>query len=173
MNDEFEVFDNEQLPPSKSARKREMQELQTLGERLIKLSARELGLMPMNPEIAEAVAEGRRLSSSEAQRRQLRFIGKLLARDGAEPIRNALADLDSGRQQLARRFHELEHWRDQLLEQGPQAIEDVVERYPQADRQQLRSLLLAARRERERNKPPAASRKLFRYLRELDENSEH
>ena len=38
-----------------------------------------------------------------------------------------------------------------------------------AERQQLRQLLLQHQREQQTGKPPAASRKLFRYLRELQE----
>jgi ribosome-associated protein len=43
-------------------------------------------------------------------------------------------------------------------------------RWPEADRQQLRQLVLQHQREQQRGKPPAASRKLFRYLRELQES---
>ncbi len=42
-------------------------------------------------------------------------------------------------------------------------------RFPAADRQQLRQLVLQHQREIERHKPPSASRKLFRYLKELQE----
>lgn len=170
MNDDDLHADD--LPPSKSARKREMQALHDIGARLVKLSGRELALIPMDPDLAAAVAEARRLKSGEAQRRQLRYLAKLLQRTDPEPVRLALADLDSGRQQQARRFQELEHWRDQLLERGLDAVEEVRDRFPDADRQQLRSLLLGARREREHDKPPTAARKLFRYLRELDRESQ-
>lgn len=156
-------------PPSKSARKRAMHALQTLGERLVKLSNRQLGHIPLDADLSEAIAEARRLKSSEALRRQLRYIGKLLERGDPEPIQAALTALDEGRQEEAKRFHQLEHWRDELLQRGLEAVEDVMARYPDADRQQLRSLLLTARRESEHRKPPAAARKLFRYLRELDQ----
>jgi ribosome-associated protein len=56
-----------------------------------------------------------------------------------------------------------------LLERGLPAIEDVIARWPQADRQHLRQLLLQIQREQQREQPPATRRKLFRYLRELDD----
>ena len=158
-------------PPSKSARKRAMHALQALGERLVNLSKRQLSHIPLDADLTTAIEEARRLKSSEAQRRQLRYIGKLLERGDPEPIQAALARLDEGRQQEAKRFHQLEHWRDELLERGLDAVELIVARYPDADRQQLRSLLLTARRERDRQKPPAAARKLFHYLRELDQHA--
>ena len=167
MTEHDDQFDE---PPSKSARKRAMHALQDLGERLVELSKRQLSHIPLDEDIAAAVEEARRLKNGEAKRRQLRYIGKLLDRGDPAPIQAALQRLDEGRQQEAQRFQQLEHWRDQLLEQGLAAVEQVVQRYPAADRQQLRTLLLGARRERERNKPPAAARKLFRYLRELDQS---
>jgi ribosome-associated protein len=49
-------------------------------------------------------------------------------------------------------------------------VELAVKRFPAADRQQLRQLVLQHQREIERHKPPTASRKLFRYLKELQES---
>ncbi|MEZ5593004.1 MAG: DUF615 domain-containing protein [Gammaproteobacteria bacterium] len=51
------------------------------------------------------------------------------------------------------------------------ALDGVFDRYPQAERQHLRRLVEKARREQERNRPPAASREIFRYLRDLMQNS--
>ncbi|MCW8884628.1 MAG: DUF615 domain-containing protein, partial [Motiliproteus sp.] len=46
-----------------------------------------------------------------------------------------------------------------------------LEAYPSGDRQHLRQLVRNAVKEAQQNKPPAASRKLFKYIRELDEQS--
>jgi ribosome-associated protein len=46
-------------------------------------------------------------------------------------------------------------------------MDNVLTRYPGADRQHLRQLIAAAIKERDADKPPASARKLFRYLREL------
>ncbi len=48
-------------------------------------------------------------------------------------------------------------------------LEKFVIDYPEADRQQLRSLIRQAQHELAQNKPPASSRKIFKYIRELDE----
>ena len=68
-------------------------------------------------------------------------------------------------------FHHLERWRDRLIEEGDAALGDALAEWPGLDRQQLRQLVREARRERDQSKPRGAGRKLFRYLRSLDENS--
>ena len=44
--------------------------------------------------------------------------------------------------------------------------------YPEADRQQLRSLVRNAQKEKAANKPPKAYRQIFQYLRDLAETAE-
>ncbi|PLW82903.1 DUF615 domain-containing protein [Kineobactrum sediminis] len=156
--------------PSKSELKRQMTALQALGESLCRLSDKELRQIPIEDErLTEAIAEMHRINSNSARKRHLQFIGKLMRNLDPEPIEAALASLNQAHTDSARRFQELEVLRDQLLERGLPAIEDVVARWPRADRQQLRQLLLQVRREQQREQPPAARRKLFRYLRELDD----
>jgi ribosome-associated protein len=53
------------------------------------------------------------------------------------------------------------------LQEGDAAINDLLAQCPEADRQQLRQLVRAGVRERQSERPPAAQRKLFKYLREL------
>lgn len=153
--------------PSKSARKREMLALQELGEALVRLSDGDLAAIPLGEDLADAIATARRIKSHEGLRRQLQFIGKLMRRTDTEAIAAAYADLQRGRQEYNREFHELEHLRDTLLQRGVDAMSEVLERFPDADRQHLRQLITAAEKEQAAQKPPAAARKLFRYLREL------
>ena len=68
-------------------------------------------------------------------------------------------------------FKKLEHWRDRILAEGNKAIDEFMEEYPQADRQQLRQLQRNSLKEQTAGKAPASARQLFRYLRELAENS--
>lgn len=164
--DAFSEFDDR---PSKSERKREMQALQDLGAAIVKLSDGELATIPLEGTLAEAIAVARRITSHEGLRRQLQFIGKVMRESDTTAIRTAYDELQNGRQALNQRFHELEQMRDRLIEAGPNAIGEVLEAYPQTDRQHLRQLIAAAAKEREQQKPPAAARKLFRYLRELAE----
>jgi ribosome-associated protein len=165
------MHEEEDLGPSKSALKRQMTALQKVGEELVGLSDRELEKIPLDSEpLRQAILETRRIRSNNARRRHMQYIGKLMRKVDAPPIENALKALHQQRRGEADRFHELEKFRDELLSGGLSALEQVIQRFPGADRQHLRQLLRQHQREQLQEKPPAASRKLFKYLRELSEN---
>src|SRR4249920_941086 len=73
MND-----DEQELPPSKSARKREATALQKLGERLVKMRPEDLATLPLTEPLVAAITEARRLRSRGALGRQHQYIGKLI-----------------------------------------------------------------------------------------------
>ena len=100
----------------------------------------------------------------------MQYIGKLMRNIDPTPIEAAMGALHASRQASADTFHELENLRDLILAEGDKGIQQVMERWPAAERQQLRQLLLQHQREQQKGKPPAASRKLFRYLRELQDD---
>lgn len=156
--------------PSKTALKREMTARQQLGEALTKLNDKQLGQIPIkNEQLLAAIVETRNIRSKNARKRHLQFIGKLMRDVDPEPIQNALEHLHKPAKQKNAQFHALEQMRDEMLASGQAGVEQVMRRWPDADRQQLRQLLLQHQRESQRSKPPAASRKLFRYLRELQD----
>jgi ribosome-associated protein len=160
--------DQEELPPSRTEIKKEMQALQELGKTIVELSKGQLATIPLDdPTLAEAISTARRIKSREGLRRQMQFIGKLLRKLNVEPIQKAMQQLQEGRKEQALAFHQLEQWRDQVIENGPNQLDEVFERFPNADRQHLRQLILQANKEKKQDKPPAAARKLFRYFREL------
>ena len=168
---DYEDTGEEQALPSKSELKRRMLALQELGEQLVELNERQLAQVPVDDErLQQAIREARQIRSNSARRRHLQFIGKLMRDIDPEPIRRALDNMHQRRQQDADAFHHLEQLRDDILKAGPAGIELAIQQWPQADRQQLRQLLLQHQREQQKGKPPAASRKLFRYLRELQQN---
>ncbi|MFT7286605.1 MAG: ribosome-associated protein [Halieaceae bacterium] len=160
--------DLEEGPPSKSARKREMTARQTLGEALCDLSERELARMPMeSPALLQAVLEAKRIRSNSALRRHRQYIGKLMRGIDPEPLQEALDELHQTRRGEALQFQALEELRDLLIRDGDLALPVLLERFPAADRQNVRQLLRRAHVEAEKEQPPSASRRLFRYLREL------
>jgi ribosome-associated protein len=85
-----------------------------------------------------------------------------------EPIVDALGKIERGHLELSHRFHKLEALRDKIAAEGNPVIEEVMATYPTADRQQLRQLARQINKEKENSKPSAASKKLFQYLRELE-----
>lgn len=166
QSEEYQEDDSDYI--SKSQLKREMHDLQTMGEKIVKLKAGELATIPLEGDLEEAILTARRIKSREGLRRQMQYIGKLLRTADTTPIENAFNELENGRKEAAEKFKQLEHWRDRLVEEGLGSVESVMEKFPQADRQHLRQLVLQAAKEKKLNKPPSAARKLFKYLRELE-----
>ncbi len=164
---EYEPEEYTDERPSKSQVKREMQHLQDLGEQLVKLPSDALANIALRDELREAIAEHRRLKGREALRRHLQFIGRLMRKEDAAAIEQALEAAQSGSVEEKRRLHLTEQWRDRLLDEGDGALADFLAQHPGADRQHLRQLLRSAAQEQARGKPPAAARKLFKYLRDV------
>ncbi|EAQ98989.1 ribosome biogenesis factor YjgA [Congregibacter litoralis] len=167
--DDFGIATDEEFDgPSKSAMKREMTARQELGEALCELSARELEQIPIEDEdLLAAIAETARIKHHSALRRHRQYIGKLMRRIDPEPLQGALDALYQSRKQETLVFKGLEALRDTLISDGDKALGPVLEKHPEADRQHLRQLIREAQREAVAQKAPAASRRLFRYLREL------
>lgn len=153
--------------PNKSALKREMVALQKLADRLLTFSEKRLEPLGLSEKTTQALAEGRRIKALDARRRQQRFLAKLLSKEDLEPVDRFLDAIDGKHAATNRLFHELEVWRDRLIDEGDEALEELLEEQPEADRQQLRQLIRAAKKEREQERPPAAARKLFKHLRAL------
>ncbi len=152
---------------SKSQVKREMRELQSLGERLVQLASQQLNKIDMPEDLRDAVRFARGLKRGEALRRQLQYIGALMREADPDPIRKALEDISRGQRADAQLFRRVERWRDELLEGNDALVDEIVCLYPDADRQRLHQLVVNARREMREDKGPKSSRALFRYLREL------
>ncbi len=100
----------------------------------------------------------------EARRRQLQYIGKLLRQRDPEPIQEALDKVNNTHKQQQAMLHKLEVIRDQLIEQGDSAINELMQEYPALDRQKLRSLVRSTLKECENNKPPKNYREIYQYL---------
>ena len=155
---------------SKTQLKREMTALQDLGEDLVNLSAHELERIPLPEKLQDAVMAARSITQRGARKRQLQYIGRIMRDVDAEPIRERLAELQSRSRQSASRLHHLERLRDRLLAVGDEAMDEVLQVFPDAERTHLRQLVREAHKEMQNNKPPHAARTLFRYLRDLQES---
>jgi ribosome-associated protein len=141
--------------------------LQTLGEQLVGLTPDQIDGLEISEELREAVLFTKKIKKGEALRRQIQYIGVLMRDVDPERIRSALDAIARGRDQDARLFQELEHWRDGLVEGKEGLLAEVLHRFPGADGKWMNQLVLNARRERDANKPPKSARTLFRYLRKL------
>ena len=152
---------------SKTKRKQEMHELQALGVALVALSESQLQDMSLETRLHEAVLAAKRITSHEARRRQMQYIGRLMRDADAEPIRARLAAVEGHSAQAAAHHRRLEAWRERLMEDDA-ALTEFVAAHPGADLQELRALLRNARKEAKEGKPPRAYRELFRFLKSAD-----
>ncbi|MGB0204229.1 MAG: ribosome biogenesis factor YjgA [Neptuniibacter sp.] len=169
-NDEFESLQSNEYEEewvSKTEVKRQMHALQELGARLTKLNKEQLDKLDLGDSLRNAIDEFHRIKSNGAQKRHLQYIGKIMRTEDADEIEHAIGLFEAGHQAHTQAFHKLERWRDKLINDGNQALQEYVEEYPDADIQHIRQLIRNAQKELKLNKPPAASRKLFKYLREL------
>lgn len=164
ISDESEI-----LPPSKTQLKKQMLELQELGKKVAELSDKQREKIPLNEHLIEAIETYRRIKSNEGKRRQMQYIGKLMRSIDISPISDALAEIDNGQQKITKKFYELEMLRDAFITQGDDMLPELVERFPNLNRQHLRQLLREAKKEIAANKAPTNQRKIFKYFRELSQ----
>lgn len=153
---------------SKSERKRQMHHLQELGEALIDLKHSALKELPLSEALYDAVQVTHSIKKREARRRQLQFIGKLMRKEEPETIQqitSTLEQLHKNKQRHSQQQHLIESWRDKIIHSEPNAVEEFIQQYPQADRQWLHQMARQYQSEQKRNRPPTASRKVFSYIR--------
>jgi len=174
-------------PPSKSARKRAATALQELGVELAELPDSELEGLDLPDTLLQAIVTLRQLKSHGAQVRQRQYIGKLMRHIDAQAVQDKLAERKRRHDSEVRQFHRIEQWRDRLLAMPEEGVAALLREYPQADGAALKQLLERAGRDqpgldrpgRDRlsrtrpaheqggQRPPAAARELFAWLREL------
>jgi len=152
--------------PSKTQRKREMHELQTLGARLVELNPEQLDTVGLPENLRGAVDQFRRMTKHEARRRQMQYIGRLMRSVDPAPIREKLKVWDGISAEHTAQQHRVERWRDRLLEDET-AVGELARAHPGIDARHLRALARKAREERTAGAPPRAYRELFRALREI------
>lgn len=165
-------LDDDDLGTSKTEQKKAMARLQALGERLGTLGLDQLRKLPISDTLFGALQELKRLKAHEAVRRQKQYIGKLMRDEDEAAILEVLNPLTNPTLNK-----QLELLIDRLLNQGDPAINDVVRRYPAAERHTLRQHVRAALREeteisaldeaRQADAERPARRKLLMYLREV------
>ena len=111
------------VKPSKSARKREYQALQVLGEQLILLGEEELAGIQTDDYLIEQIRVAKKINAHGALRRQKQLIGKIMRDVDPEPIRAALAELGQADHHDKAIFKQAEQWRDRIAAEGQQALQ--------------------------------------------------
>jgi ribosome-associated protein len=172
MSEEYEYDDEDDVEyyavrPNKTQIKKGMAALFALGEEMSGLSVTQLKTLELSENIHKAVVEVAGMPLKGARKRLLKFIAGQLHKIDIEPIQEKLARIKNKSAHAVREHHIVERWRDRLIAEGNDALTELLDEYPDADRQQLRQTLRNAQKEAEAAKPPKSSRLLYHYLKDL------
>ena len=169
---DFDQFENDdEIPKSKTQIKREMEALQDLGKKLLKLSKNQLKKVEMSDTLRDAIAEAERIKHHEASRRHLQYIGKIMRTEDHETIAQRVALFDSTSAAYNKLFHQLEIKRDALIgENSKEVLSQYLDENPNIeDIQLLRQLIRLSQKEVSQGSNTTNRKKLFRFLREAEE----
>jgi len=154
------------IRPNKTQLKRELAEVQKLVLEIINLGEADRAKLGLDEKFLAGVQRAAAIKPSTGRNREIKYLTKLLQKQDLEHIRNWFAERNSRHSQENRQFHVLEKWRDRLIDEGDVVLQEYLQQYPHTDRQQIRSQIRAAVKEKNTGKPAGAGRKLFRLLRE-------
>ncbi len=166
-------FEEEYERPSKSELKRQMNELQKLGEELVEAPRDRVKRVPMPEDVKEAILMCQTITNHEGRRRQMQFVGKKMRTLDEEEVAVIQRAIDSWKgmnKADTAALHALERRRDKLLVDD-KALTALLEENPELDMQHLRTLIRNARKEQAENKPPKAYREIFQILKDLGKKS--
>lgn len=152
---------------SKTEIKREMHQLQDFAQSLVEMSKHQRSMLPLNEDLKDAMVVADKIKNKhEALRRHIRHIAKLLLETDLAPIHQAIDVMANKHQQSTAKFLRLESIRDELIEQGNDAVEAILVEFETLERQKLKQLVRLAAKEKKAEKLGKHYRNLFAYLKE-------
>jgi ribosome-associated protein len=154
-------------PPSKSELKRRALAQQKLVDELLEMSDGELRRLDVTEATLTDLRQIRQMKPSHARNRSIKHLASRLLDNEREAASAYLENRKTRQADENRRFHQMEQWRDRLIEEGDAALGDLCNEYPQLDRQHLRTLIRTAQKERLTGKSVGAARKIFQEIRVL------
>ena len=150
---------------SKSEVKREMHKLQDFAQSLIEMSKHQRSRLPLSDDLKDAMILADKITNKhEALRRHIRHTAKILLETDLEPIYQAMEVMANKHQQETAKFVRLETIRDELVDQGNDAVEALIAEFPQIERQKVKQLVRLAAKEKKAEKLGKHYKNLFTYL---------
>jgi ribosome-associated protein len=150
---------------SKTRLKNDAYELKKIGVEFSKLSTQKLDLLPLPENLKNALLAAKKLKSHGAIRRHAQLIGKLMRAADSDEIITAYEQIIASESAQTAQFHQLEVWRERLINEGRDALTEFISLYQPDDLQKLRQLIKKAVSEQQTQSPAGAGKALFRYLR--------
>ncbi|TMM47817.1 ribosome biogenesis factor YjgA [Colwellia ponticola] len=165
VNDIDESFEEELK--SKTEVKREMHQLQDFAQSLIEMSKHQRSRLPLSDDLKDAMILADKIRNKhEALRRHIRHTARILLETDLAPIHHAIEVMANKHQQETAKFVRLESLRDELIEQGNDAVEALISEFPTIERQKIKQLIRHAAKEKKADKLGKHYKNLFAYLKE-------
>ena len=152
---------------SKTQRKKEAQEANTLGGRIVALTKKEFAKLDLPESVYDAMKTAREIHSNGARKRQLQYVGKLLRNEDCTAIEHQLENILDPAGRNKQELRQIEIWRDTLINGNSSVLQQFFEAFPTTDKQQFRQLVRNAQKEVTVNFPPNLSSKSAKRLFQL------
>ena len=166
---------------NRSEAKREREEIKTFAAELLGLPAHQYALLPISDTLAEALAEGKRLTGN-ALKRHMNYLTRLLDEHDLDAVRHAHEHINHPYLNDGAKYQRIQHEIARLLAGDPDIIGELHARYDGLDIQHLRQLTREAQKqhaalpETERDNTTIRGgkhqRKILQYLKNLPLNIE-
>lgn len=153
---------------SKTELKRDAQELHELGCEIAALGKKQQEKLPLSDELKEAMKVADKIrAKTDAYRRHMNYIGKTLrSTSNIDEIQAAMDILLNRNNQADVLLNQIETTRDEVIAQGDSKINELLNSYPELERQKMRQLARQANKELKAEKPGKAYKELFQYLKD-------
>ncbi len=155
--------------PNKTQIKKEIAALLALGEEISTLPSAQITALGLPEKLEMLIREVAKMPRKSARKRQLKFIAQQFYKMESlvEPIIEKVAKFKNQSGHAVREHHIIEKWRTRLLNEGNDALTELLDEQPHADRQHLRQLIRNAQKELAAGQSSKSSRLLYRYLKTL------
>ncbi|MBE8168723.1 MAG: ribosome-associated protein [Shewanella sp.] len=158
-------YDNHDDYLSRSDDKRESDELQEFGLTLLKFSKKELVQLDLEETLHDCLTTLMSIKQkTEAYRRQLQLLGKIMRQIDIDELKLSLARLRIRTNNQTVQEQRVDKIQQQLVAEGDQAVQTLVEEHPNLDRQKLRQLVRKSKKEIASGKESKTAKELFKYL---------
>lgn len=159
-------YDEDEDYISRTEFKKESEQAQELGLKLVALSKSQLDKMELDEQLYDAVLKSKIIKpKTEAYRRHMQYIGKIMRSVEHEPIQAALDKVLNKNNNETAQIQIFEKLRDKLITNGDDAIQALIDEHDHLDRQKLRQLVRQANKELAKGPSSKSASELFKYLR--------
>ena len=164
-----ELIEYYAIRPNKTQIKKDIAEIAKIAEELTQLTTAQLLEMQLPEKVEKEIEAAKKMPATKsARKRQLKFITAQLRNIELDTVMETLDRLKSKSAHGIREHHQAEKWRDRLIaDGGNDVLTELVNQFPDADRQHLRQLQRNAEKESKAEKPPKSARMLYQYLKGL------